>query len=231
MGLIRSKNNRTYFNGMYAMEINKMNEYHKIQTVFERDPDNNYKTLLNGEYARQEFEYLKANEWVFTEKIDGTNIRIMFDGERITFGGRTNRAQIPTLLVTRLNDLFLSQSDLFRDRFPDGVCLYGEGYGAKIQNGSKYRDQQDFVLFDVRVGDWWLLRQDIEQVASLLGVDVVPVIGSGTLSDMVDLARTGFNSVWGEFVAEGIVARPEIELSGRDGSRIITKIKHTDFSG
>jgi len=30
--------------------------------------------------------------------------------------------------------------------------------------------------------------------------------------------------------AEGLVARPSVELRDRDGSRIITKIKHKDFS-
>ena len=28
-----------------------MNEYHKIQTVFKRDPETKYKTLLIGEYS------------------------------------------------------------------------------------------------------------------------------------------------------------------------------------
>jgi hypothetical protein len=54
-----------------------MKEYHKIQTVFKRDPSNNYKTLLEGEFAIPEFGYLQDNEWVFTEKVDGTNIRVM----------------------------------------------------------------------------------------------------------------------------------------------------------
>jgi len=39
----------------------------------------------------------------------------------------------------------------------------------------------------------------------------------------------GFMSAWGEFKAEGIVARPSIELIARNGKRIITKIKHKDF--
>lgn len=42
-----------------------MNEYHKIQTVFLRDPETKYKTLLEGQYAKPEFEYLKDCEWAF----------------------------------------------------------------------------------------------------------------------------------------------------------------------
>src|SRR5574343_1453972 len=112
-----------------------MKEYDKIQTVFLRDPNTKFKTLLEGEFALPEFKYLANNEWVFTEKVDGTNIRVMFDGQQITFGGKTDDAQIPAFLVTRLQDVFLPQLETFKAKFADGVCLYGEGYGAKIQKG------------------------------------------------------------------------------------------------
>ena len=56
-----------------------MEKYHKIMTVFKRDPETKYKTLLMGEWALPEFEYLCCNPWVFTEKIDGTNIRVNWD--------------------------------------------------------------------------------------------------------------------------------------------------------
>ncbi len=46
---------------------------------------------------------------------------------------------------------------------------------------------------------------------------------------MIDEAQKGFNSQWGPFLSEGIVARPATELCGRDGKRVITKIKHKDF--
>jgi len=39
-----------------------MNEYHKIVTVFKRNPEN-MRYLLEGEWALPEFEYLKDNEW------------------------------------------------------------------------------------------------------------------------------------------------------------------------
>lgn len=209
-----------------------MKEYHKIQTVFKRDPENNFKTLIHGEYSIPEFDYLKGNQWIFTEKVDGTNIRVMFDGEIITFGGKTDRAQIYAGLANRLNEKFLPQIDLFRTIFDSAeVCLYGEGYGAKIQKGGgNYRQDQDFVLFDVRIGEWWLQRHDIEDIATKLSLDVVPIIGVGTLGEMIGEVKLGFKSQWGNFDAEGIVARPEIELKTRNGSRIITKIKTRDFT-
>jgi len=209
-----------------------MEEYHKIQTIYLRDPENNYKTLLDGQFAMEEFEYLANNEWIFTEKVDGTNIRVMFDGVKITFGGKTERAQIPPFLLDYLNKAFLPQLEIFKESYPDGVCLYGEGYGARIQKGGgNYRQDQSFVLFDVKIGDWWLKREDVLDIGvGQLGIQVVPEIGRGTLYDMVELCWQGFPSRWGDFTAEGIVARPKVELVARNGKRIITKIKHKDFA-
>lgn len=208
-----------------------MNEYHKIQTVYLRDPATNFKTLLLGQYAEPEFAYLADNEWVFTEKVDGTNIRVMVGSDgTVTFVGRTDNASIPAALVYRLGKRFLPQRDLLAEMFPVGGCLYGEGYGARIQKGGgNYRADQDFVIFDVMVADWWLQRDAVEDVAAKLSADVVPIIGRGTLIDMVGYAEEGFHSRWGAFQAEGIVARPTCELKTRDGHRIITKVKTRDF--
>lgn len=209
-----------------------MNEYHKIQTVFKRDMQKNGKTLLEGQWTLPEFEYLAGNQWVFTEKVDGTNIRVMFKDGAVTFGGKTDNSQIPAQLVARLNERFLPMAAQLQDVFGCDACLCGEGYGAKIQKGGgNYRPDQDFVLFDVRVGDWWLQRADVEDVAAKLGIDVVPIIGEGTIYDAIAQAKAGIGSTWGAFQAEGIVARPKTEMNTRNGHRIITKIKCCDFVG
>ncbi len=209
-----------------------MKTYHKIPTVFSRDPNTNYKTLMDGQFATPEFEYLQHNIWVFTEKVDGTNIRVMFENGQITFGGKTDKAQIPVTLVNKLNEIFLPQIDTFTELFKDAViCMYGEGYGPKIQKGGgNYRNDQSYVLFDIRIGEWWLKREDVEDIGKKFGLDVVPIIGEGTLQNMIEKVKKGFNSIWGDFAAEGIVARPKTELIARNGQRIITKIKHKDFN-
>lgn len=206
-----------------------MNEYHKIQTVFKRDMENNGKTLLEGQWTKPEFWYLANNEWTFTEKVDGTNIRVMWDGSTVKFAGKTDNAQISAKLIDRLRERF--SAELFISAVGESnVCLYGEGYGAGIQKGGTYRQDQDFVLFDVKIGDWWLTRPNVQDVASKLSVDIVPIIGSGTLYNCIEIVRDGMKSTWGDFIAEGIVARPAVEMFARGGERIITKIKHKDFS-
>lgn len=207
-----------------------MNEYHKIQTVFKRDMTQKGKNLLDGQWTKPVLEYLAGNMWTYTEKVDGTNIRIMLQNGVITFGGKTDAAQIPAQLVARLNALFLPLAEQMGEIFPNGACLYGEGYGAKIQNGGgNYLPFQDFVIFDCKLGDWWLQRDDLEDVANRLGISIVPVIGEGTLYQAINLVKNGFTSTWGDFTAEGIVARPKVELKDRAGNRVITKIKHLDF--
>lgn len=206
-----------------------MSEYHKIQSIFKRDMANG-KKLIVGDWSLPEFEYLAENTWTFTEKVDGTNIRVMFADGSVTFGGRTDNASIPAPLVARLNERFLPWASAITDIFPEGqAVLYGEGYGPKIQKGGLYRKDQDFVLFDVRIGKWWLQRKDVEDVAKKLGLDVVPIIGAGTLYNAVNQAMRGITSAWGPFQAEGIVARPTVELATRGGGRIIAKIKCRDF--
>ena len=209
-----------------------MSEYHKIQSIFKRDMTSKRKTLIEGDWTLPEFEYLAGNAWTFTEKVDGTNIRVIFKDGRITFGGRTDDAQIPAQLVARLNERFLPLAAKLGEVFQDGsAVLYGEGYGAKIQKGGgNYRADQDFVLFDVRVGQWWLQRADVHDVAQKLGLDAVPVIGEGTLHDAVAWAKRGIRSTWGDFEAEGIVARTKTELMSRGGHRLVAKIKCRDFA-
>ena len=114
-----------------------MKQYQKIQTVFLRNPETRFKTLLEGEFSKPEFEMLKDIDWVCTEKIDGTNIRVMWDGNNVRFGGKTDNAQIPTILISVLQDTFTHNK--MKGCFPDAdnVCLYGEGYGKKIQKGDR----------------------------------------------------------------------------------------------
>ena len=216
----------------------KMQEYHKIQTLFKRDMEHGAK-IIPGAWTLPELEYLKDNQWVFTEKVDGTNIRVMWNGENVIFGGKTDEAQMPIFLLYKLQELFEGtvKRQMFKEKFnnPDmkeiSVCLYGEGYGAKIQKGggNYIKDGVSFVLFDVQIDGLWLQREDVEDIAKFFGVTVVPIIGEGTLNEAIVMVKKGFNSQWGNFLAEGIVARPKTELKTRRGERIITKIKHRDF--
>ena len=129
-----------------------MIEYNKIETLYKRDMEGT-KQLLEGEFRNPTVEFLKDNVWQFTEKVDGTNIRVYWDGHTVTFGGRTERAQIPVHLLDYLLATFKTNEaeQIFEEKFGETpVILFGEGYGPKIlKGGGLYRDTVSFILFDV----------------------------------------------------------------------------------
>ena len=210
--------------------------YPKIQTVFKRDPETKYRTLLEGEFSTPELAFLSGNEWEFTEKIDGTNIRIFWDSDLGTYriGGRTDNAQIPTFLFDKLLNIFAGKFPVVFPDNPKTVQLFGEGYGAKIQKGGGdyIPDGVGFILFDVVVDGIWLKRDSVNDIASKFEIPHVPIVGYGNLWDMVATAKMGFNShiIATPRLAEGVVARPrDTFLLDRFGKPVITKVKTRDF--
>ena len=83
-----------------------MSEYHKIETLYERD-EKTFK--LKPEMILKNRVYGIIKSWVWTEKIDGTNIRAIWNPlqfneagtERgyLSFGGKTDNAQLHADLV------------------------------------------------------------------------------------------------------------------------------------
>ncbi len=208
-----------------------MIEYDKIETLWKRDMDGS-KKLLEGEFRNPAVEFLKDNVWQFTEKIDGTNIRVYWDGYKVQFGGRTEKAQIPSVLVNYLNSVFGTNEaeQIFEEKFGETeVLLFGEGYGPKIQNGGAYRNDVSFILFDVLISGNYQPRESVEDIARAFGIDIVPIIFEGTIKEGVDFVKGHPDSTMGTAKMEGLVGRPKVEMRDRCGKRIIVKIKWEDF--
>lgn len=212
-----------------------MSEYHKIETLYERDPATfkvNPGVLKNRTYG-----LLKT--WEFTEKIDGTNIRVIWtpgvgdDIHDLKFRGKTDAAQLAGDLVHWLytNITVEKLAAVFPDR---PVVIYGEGYGPGIQkNGGGYASEKKLIVFDVLVdGKWWLSRENVEGIAAQLGLEAVPYLGAMTLEEATEMVRKGFPSRLNGGVrqAEGLVGRPAETLFDKKGARLILKLKTCDFA-
>lgn len=206
--------------------------YHKIETIYNRATDGT-KQLIEGDWRNPTVQYLKNNYWEFTEKIDGTNIRIIWDGHKVSFGGRTEKAQIPAHLVNKLNELFLTDEaeQLFEQKFGEmEVVLFGEGYGHKIQNGGLYRSDVSFILFDVVINGNYQPRSSVEDIATAFGIEIVPIVLTGDIDDAVEFVKNKPKSTIGNAPMEGVVGRPLVEMKDRTGNRVIVKIKVRDFT-
>lgn len=205
-------------------------EYTKIPNIFKRETFGKNRLII-GDFSTEELELLKDIEWVWTEKVDGTNVRVIWDGYRVSFAGRTDKASIPLHLLKRLEELFggTDKEEVFEQTFgKKEVILFGEGFGEKIQKGGEKYGHVDFILFDVWCG-MWLKRVDVVNIAETFGVNFVPIVGRGTLKEGVDFIKTHPHSELRDDELEGIVCRPAVELFDRRGERIIVKIKCRDF--
>jgi hypothetical protein len=87
-------------------------------------------------------------------------------------------------------------------------------------------------LFDCKVGNLWLSRENVADIAKKLDIKIVPIIGTGSLKDAVDFVKKGYVSTIAtnkEYVAEGLIMKPRVDLLTRNGERVVAKIKHRDF--
>ncbi len=219
--------------------------YPKIDTLYARDPATF--RVNPAQLRRPEFGLI--NRWRVVEKIDGMNIRVGWKDGRVTFGGRSDRADIPQrlffhLVATFREDNLVSCFDLQPGQ---EVVLFGEGYGEKIRGNPLNSVGVVFRLFDVWVNGFWLEPDDISDVARKLGVPEAPYLGE--LTGLPDSAAaveqiTGFFSLaaWEDSSyakggppghspsSEGIIARAVPGLFDRHGRRLMWKLKFTDFA-
>ena len=208
-----------------------MNEYIKIPNIYKRESYGKNR-LLNGVYATDEIEYISREQWRWTEKVDGTNIRVIWDGYRVSFKGRTDKAEIPKHLLERLQTLFggTANEEIFEQAFgKKEVILYGEGYGEKIQKHGNLYGEVDFILFDIKVDGLWLYFSSVEDIAKMLGLKSVPCVGVGTLEEAVKYISSHPASRLRNYEMEGIVCRPIVPMYTRYGEPIRVKVKCCDF--
>lgn len=208
-----------------------MIEYVKIPNVFKRESYGKNK-LIEGEFSSNELEYLQDCMWEFTEKVDGANIRICWDGYRVEFKGRTDKAQIPKHLLHKLEEMFGGESkeELFEQIFGNkNAILFGEGYGEKIQKNGELYGPVNFILFDVWVEGFWLNRENVVDVAEAFATKTVPVVITGTLANGINFIKTHPTSLLRNAEMEGIVGRPVVQMFDRNSGRIMVKIKCRDF--
>lgn len=116
------------------------------------------------------------------------------------------------------------------------VTVFGEAYGGKLQGMSKtYGPSLRFIVFEVKIGDWWLDVPNAADVARKLGLDFVPYRKVSTDLGALDAERDRPSEqsvkcgIVGPMPREGIVLRPLVEVRLNNGDRIVAKHKGEAF--
>jgi ATP-dependent RNA circularization protein (DNA/RNA ligase family) len=210
-------------------------EYPKIETLYVRD-ERTHK-VLPGQIRLPEFSLV--TQWLVTEKVDGTNIRVHLKHGEVMYGGRTDAAQLHASLVEWLRTNLPAEKVCAAFEPHTEAILFGEGYGPKIQKGGGlYRSDVSFRLFDVAVVSperlWWLGFEDVCDVAAKLEIGTVPILGYPLgIDEAIGLVRGASLVAQVDGGAgcerEGIVCRTEPLLLTRRGDRVMWKLKGRDF--
>lgn len=209
-----------------------MKEYHKIETLFKFDQAT--KRFIYGEIYNENVILLKDNQWLFTEKIDGTNFRIHWDGHKLQYAGRTDNAEFSQEQIKYIEQYLVNEDfeQVFEQKFTDKiVTVYGELYGVKIQNGGLYTDGKGlgFKVFDIEICDIFLTYNKMSILSLELGYDYVPLVLIGTISHAINFVLTNFTSTFSNAKLEGLVGKPVGDFRDRLGNRIVVKIKKKDL--
>ena len=209
-------------------------EYQKIGNIFKFDAK--YKTIVG---LNEPYETLKNIIWQGTEKIDGTNTRVYWDGHRISWGGHTDTSVMQPNVSKYMEETFGTQEMeyLFEQAFGEKeVYIFGEAFGGGIQKGGGLYVADgkavSFIVFDINISGFDLRRQDVTNVAAQLGLQAVPVCFEGTLDEAKAYVAEHHMSTLngGKHEMEGLVLVPrDIQLYDKKHKLIKCKCKYRDM--
>lgn len=202
--------------------------YPKIYSPWKRVVVDGKQVFDPNLWQMDEFNVLADNFWHWTEKIDGMNIRVVYDGYNRTFLGRTDNANFKPSWLDFLGRLI--PVEILEETFGTSqAVIYGELFGGGIQSGTPYgKLPLTFAMFDVKVGDWWLLPDNVQDISKKLDIYSPPGFRMSVWS-AIHQVKNGMKSELGDFIAEGLVGRAPLGLQSRSGHRLMMKVKDCDF--
>ncbi len=222
------------------MEINEMNDftkYSKFNSPFKKDE----KYLNTNELS----QYFPKGRWIKTEKVDGTNIRIILtkqdeEGNREIFVGSRKlileeKDKGSQTYFHCIKDVNLHKiKEYFKD-VNSTVIIYGEGYGAGVQKGGIYSKEKNYRVFDIRIGEAYQDFEFVKKVCIDNQLNLIPVMTEveeityeECLNSLENFTHTLLNEGDGG-QPEGFVYKFEPVLLNKYGERLIFKVKHKDF--
>lgn len=187
---------------------------------------------INNLYKDQTILIFK--ECYALEKIHGTSAHLSWNckEKKVKYfsGGESNERFVKVFdnefLINKFSELFIDSN----------AVVYGEAYGGKQQGMSgTYGKELKFVAFDVSVNDLWLEVPKAESVCSALNIEFVDYVKVSTDLEALNAERdkpstqAKRNGIIDDKIREGVVLRPLVEFTMKNGSRVIAKHKRDEF--
>ncbi len=173
---------------------------------------------------------LMFKECYALEKVHGTSAHIAWKDRRVRYfsGGASHELFVGLFDESSLIEQFAIVG-------ADNIIIYGEAYGGKMQGmRDTYGDKLRFIVFDVKIGGIWLSVPQMNDVTTVMKLEVVPWTLIESSMQAIDeqrglVSRVGTRRGYPDKKREGIVLRPLVELTRNNGKRIIAKHKQDDF--
>lgn len=203
--------------------------YPKFYAPYKRKTDSKYLDLTQPREELLPYMNDKTCWWV-SEKLDGTNTRIIWDGYKVDVKGRTSSSQLQGYQNELLRELIQNDNYKFDETFgTKEVTIYGEAFGGKIQKNPHGVEPQ-FKVFDINIDGVWLDYPSVKEISKNLGLKYNDHVLFDSWDKVIDIFKD-MKKGRGDFdeYFEGLVAVPAHMPLTRLGERVITKIKVADF--
>lgn len=160
-----------------------MHYYPKISSPFKRT-DAKSKTVNLEVFIDETTKLLSEIGFYATEKIDGCNLNVIYDGNEISVKGHTDKTVWNNDVLIWLENTFINNNafiQMCEQKFGEkSVCFHGELIGPKIQSNLYKLENYKFICFDisevkegVRV---WYSRAALESICTDLYMDFSPML-------------------------------------------------------
>jgi hypothetical protein len=165
------------------------------------------------------------------EKIHGTSAHVSWKEDSLSFfsGGAKHEMF-----------LFLFNQDALKAKLAESgikaVTFFGEAYGGHVMKMKPvYGDTLKFIVFEVKIGDYWLSVPKAEELAHQFGFDFVPYVRIPATLEALDNVMSAPSAqavklgMGDNHKREGVVLHPLEEMLC-NGGRVIAKHKNPEFS-
>lgn len=181
-------------------------------------------------------DLLKLKLCYITEKVEGSNFSITYDGTKVWVNQRRHtieqiegealhtwwKVAIESGMVEAVKDLYARNQNIV-------ATIYGEMVGPGIQGNIYKLPSHKVFVFDIKIGDCWMSAYPFKQNVARYGLTPAPEIATVELGSFLSSYKSiveashGKSLIYPGTLREGIVIKPVFEEIVEKFGRLIIK--------